>query len=238
MAAAAARAGSRWSPAGAASTRCLDRPHGGPLGPGDPHRRGELGLPAGPVEEHDQPAGDRLGDVPAEVLVHQGQGQVDPGGDPGAGPVLPVTDVDGVGVDLEAGVLGGQLSGRGPVRGDPSAVEQAGLGGDERSGAHRGHPPAPGRGSDDPRHQGRRRNGPFWPDPHRAAPGCRSPRWAGEGVRYRAPHRYPNARALRRPTPDRPSTPGNGWTPPLGWRRRRLRTAPRHRVTACPGTPR
>ena len=72
-----------------------------PFGPANPDRGGELGLAPGPVEEHDQPPGDQLGHVGAEVVLHQGQGQVDAGRHAGARPHGPVADVDRVGVDLD-----------------------------------------------------------------------------------------------------------------------------------------
>ena len=89
MAAAAARTGIRWSPPGAVSTRVctariVERSARGT------HTGGrELGLPSGAMEEHDEPAGNGLGHVDAEVLLDQCQCKVDAGGDPCAGPVLP-----------------------------------------------------------------------------------------------------------------------------------------------------
>ena len=71
--------------------------------------------------------GHGLGHLDPEVVLHEGEGQIDPGGDPGARPELPVPDVDRIGVDLDGGELGGQLLGAGPVGGDPSTVEQPGL---------------------------------------------------------------------------------------------------------------
>jgi len=53
----------------------LDGPDGRTLRPGHPDRRGELGLAARPVQEHDQPPGQRLGDVGAQVLGDHGQGR-------------------------------------------------------------------------------------------------------------------------------------------------------------------
>ena len=111
----------------------LHGPEGRAFGAGDPHRRRELGLPSGTVQEHDQPAGHGLGHVDAEVLLHQRQREVDAGGDPRARPVLPVADVDGIGVDGESRVLRRQLAGAGPVRGHPSPLEQSGCGAQERS---------------------------------------------------------------------------------------------------------
>ena len=51
----------------------LHGPNGRALGARDPHRRRELRLPAGPVEEHHQPAGHGLGHVDTQVLLNQRQ---------------------------------------------------------------------------------------------------------------------------------------------------------------------
>ena len=42
-----------------------DRPHRGALGARHPHGRGKLGLATRPVQEHHQPAGNKLGDLGA-----------------------------------------------------------------------------------------------------------------------------------------------------------------------------
>ena len=54
----------------------------------------ELGLVAGPAQEHHQVPGDVQGRVPAEVVFHQGQREVDPGGDARRGGDVPVPDED------------------------------------------------------------------------------------------------------------------------------------------------
>ena len=161
----------------------LHGPDGRALGAGDPHRRGELGLPAGPVQEHDQPAGHGLGHVDAEVLLDQRQREVDAGGDPGARPVLAVADVDRVGVDGEAGVVLGQLAGAGPVGGDPPSVEEPGRGAEEGARADGGHAPAArGRPADEVEH-GLVARGRLGAGPARRAPGCRcAPSAAGRGA--------------------------------------------------------
>ena len=102
MAAAAARAGRRWSPPGAASTsvctaRMVERSACGT-------HTGEANWSAlRPVEEHHQPAGDGLGHIDAEVLLDQRQREVDAGGHPRTRPVLAVADVDRIGVDGDPG---------------------------------------------------------------------------------------------------------------------------------------
>ena len=118
----------------------LGVPHRRAHGPADPDRSGELGLPTGSVEEHHQPAGDELRDIGAEVVLHQGQGQVDARRDPGARPDGAVANVDRVGIHHHRGVVAGELRCPGPVRGDPPTVEDPGFGGQERPGAHGGHP--------------------------------------------------------------------------------------------------
>ena len=62
----------------------------------------------------------------AEVVLDQGQRQVDPGGDTGRGPHVAVADEDRVGVDGHRRVPRGQLGAPGPVGGRAAAVEQAG----------------------------------------------------------------------------------------------------------------
>ena len=103
--------------------------------PPAPHRRGELALVAGAAQEHHQPAGDRLGDVDAVVVLDERQRQVDAGGDAGRRPHVAVADPDRVGVDVDVRVLGGEPRGAGPVRRRPPAVEQAGGGEQERAAA-------------------------------------------------------------------------------------------------------
>ena len=99
MAAAAASAGKAVVATGRRLDEGLHGPDGRALGAGDPDRRGELGLSPRAVQEHDQPAGHRLGHLDPEVVLDEGQREVDAGRHPCAGPVLAVADVDGVGVD-------------------------------------------------------------------------------------------------------------------------------------------
>ena len=89
MAAAAARTGSRWSPPGAASTRFCTARTVERSARGTHTGEANWVWPPGPVEEHHQPAGDRLGHVDAEVLLDQRQRQVDAGGDPALDQYLP-----------------------------------------------------------------------------------------------------------------------------------------------------
>jgi hypothetical protein len=82
--------------------------------------------------------------VPAQVVLDQGQRQVDPGGDPGGGGDVPVGDEDRVRVDGDLGEPGRERGAVGPVGGDPAPVEQARLGQQERAGADRDQPPGAG----------------------------------------------------------------------------------------------
>ena len=60
----------------------------------------ELGLPAGaPGKNHHRP-GDGERNFPAEIFFHQGQGQIDPRGDPARSVDIPVASEDEVGIDL------------------------------------------------------------------------------------------------------------------------------------------
>jgi hypothetical protein len=90
MAAAAARAGSAMITTGADSTnvctaRTVERSARG-THTGDAN----WVCPPGAVQEHHQPAGHGLCHLDTEVVLHEGQGQVDAGRDAGAGPELPV----------------------------------------------------------------------------------------------------------------------------------------------------
>jgi hypothetical protein len=63
-----------------------------------PDRRGlalaaELQLPAWPLEEHDELTRDTHGDVAAEILLDQGEGQIEPGRHARRAD-LPVTDME------------------------------------------------------------------------------------------------------------------------------------------------
>ena len=122
------------------------------LGPADrlvvrpvaPDRRGELALRAGPAQEHDEPAGARLGDVDTVVVLDEGERDVDAGGHAGRRPHVAVAGPDRVGVDVDVGVLGGEALGAGPVGRRPPAVEQAGGGEQERAAADADDAPGAG----------------------------------------------------------------------------------------------
>ena len=131
----------------------LHRADGRALGAGHPDRRGELGLAPRAVQEHHQPTGHRLGHVNAQVLLDQRQREVDPRRDPGARPVLPVADVDRVGVDRQRGIGRTELVGAGPVGGDAPSVEQARRRTEEGARAHRRDPAAAWGGVADPADQ-------------------------------------------------------------------------------------
>jgi hypothetical protein len=100
--------------------RLAPRGLGGQLG-------AELGLVAGPAQEHHQVPGDGEGGLPAEVLLDQGERQVDAGGDARGRGDVAVTDEDGIGVDVDGRVVAGQGVAVGPVRGGAAAVEQSGV---------------------------------------------------------------------------------------------------------------
>ncbi|GAA3037694.1 hypothetical protein GCM10020000_14600 [Streptomyces olivoverticillatus] len=110
--------------------------------------RGELGaelpLVAGAAQEHHQAPGDGERGLAAEVLLHQGEREVDARGDPGRGGDPAVPHEDGFGVHPQRGIpLGEGLAVR-PVGGDAAAVEQAGRGEREGAGAHGDQPPGAG----------------------------------------------------------------------------------------------
>jgi len=88
-----------------------------------PGRRGELALPTRTTHEHQQLAGDLLGELGPVVGLDEGERQVDPGGHPARGPDAALPQVDRVGVHGDGGVLAGQRRGRAPVRGRGEPVE-------------------------------------------------------------------------------------------------------------------
>ena len=97
----------------------------------------ELGLVSRAAQEHHQVPGDIERRVPAEIVFHQGQREVDPGGDPRRGGDVPVPDEDRVRLDAYRRVLRGQRAAVGPVGRHPPPVEQPGLGEQEGARAHR-----------------------------------------------------------------------------------------------------
>ncbi|HEY5842483.1 MAG TPA: hypothetical protein VIU87_13640 [Mycobacterium sp.] len=75
----------------------LRRPDRGSSRGRRPHRRGELALPAGSADEHEQVAGDLLGQCGPVVRFRERERDVDAGGDAARGPDPALRDVDGVG---------------------------------------------------------------------------------------------------------------------------------------------
>ncbi len=108
-----------------------------PLGAWHPHRSRELRLATGAPQVQHQPAGHRLCDVGAVVVLDERERQVDARGDTGRRPrLVRAADEDRLGIDCDRGEFARHLSGERPVRGRDATVEQAGLGGDERASAH------------------------------------------------------------------------------------------------------
>ena len=105
-----------------------------------------LRLPAVAVRRDDVPARDRGRRVGAAVPADDVQAEVEAGGQPGGREDVAVVDVEDVGVDLDRRELPRELVGEGPVRRRAPAVEQAGVGEDERARADRHHARAPGVG--------------------------------------------------------------------------------------------
>ncbi|GAA3075889.1 hypothetical protein GCM10020254_19750 [Streptomyces goshikiensis] len=100
----------------------------------------ELGLVARSAQEDHQVPGDQQRHVPSVVLLHQREREVDPGRDPGRGRDPAVPYVDRVRLDGHGRVVPGHQRARIPVGGGPAAVQQPGLGEQERAGAHRHQP--------------------------------------------------------------------------------------------------
>ena len=97
----------------------------------------ELRLPPGTVGRHDHPPGGVRGGAGTELLTHQVQRGVQPGGGAGPGHDRAVLDVEDVLVDEGAGEPLGQEVHVTPVGGAAPAVEESGLAQHEGSGAVR-----------------------------------------------------------------------------------------------------
>ncbi len=150
IAAAAARAGRRWSPPGAASTRSCTARTVERSARGTHTGEANCVCPPGRCRNMTSQRAIGLRDVDAEVVLDHGQGEVDARGDARARPDLPVADVDGIGVDGEVRVRLAQLLRPGPVRRHPAPAEQSRRGAEERARAHRGDAPTARRGGADP----------------------------------------------------------------------------------------
>lgn len=101
----------------------------------------ELALPAGALQVHHQLPGHPHRGLAAEILRDQREGQIQAGGEPGAGPHVTVADEDRVGVHRDRRMFGGELAGGRPVCGGTFAVQQTGVREDVRADAYRGHSP-------------------------------------------------------------------------------------------------
>ena len=100
-------------------------------------RCAELRLPAGPLEEHDEPACDEEGETTAMVLLDQREGEIDGRGDAGRTEYRTVPNEDAIGLDRDVGIGSGQPRGILPVRGGASSGEQPGMGQQEGAGTSR-----------------------------------------------------------------------------------------------------
>jgi hypothetical protein len=85
-------------------------------------------------------AGDIAGHSRAEVGLHPGQRQVDAGRDTGRGEDRAILHPAGLGDHAQLGMAAGQLAAKLAVGGDLLAVQQAGLGEQERADADRAQP--------------------------------------------------------------------------------------------------
>lgn len=100
----------------------------------------ELGLVPRPAQEDDQMAGDGERGVAPQVLLHEREGEIDPGGDTGRRHHPAVANVDGPGVDLDGRVVAGEPVAVLPVGGRAQTVQETRGGEQERSRAD-GHQP-------------------------------------------------------------------------------------------------
>ena len=102
----------------------------------------ELGLATVAVRRHDHAPGDGVGDVGAVVVAHDVEAQVDGGGGAGRGHHVAVDDVEDVRLHADRREPLGEQVGVHPVGGGPAAVEQAGVGEQERAAAEAEDPGA------------------------------------------------------------------------------------------------
>lgn len=113
-----------------------------------------LGLASGADEEHDELAGDGEGCSVAVVFFDESEGEVDAGGDAGGGVDAAIAEIDGVGLDVDGGEFAGEAVAEVPVGDGLAAVEEAGGGEREGSGADGGDAAGAGGGGGDPRDVG------------------------------------------------------------------------------------
>ncbi len=118
----------------------LDLPQRSALGELGGQLRAELRLVAGAAEEHHQVPGDLQRGVPAQVLLDQGEREVDPRSDPGRGGDGPVTDEDRLGVHRGLREPPRERVAVRPVGDDPPSGQQPRLGEQEGPGADRDDP--------------------------------------------------------------------------------------------------
>jgi hypothetical protein len=87
--------------------------------------RTELGLAARPLEEHHQISRDGQRHVPAEVLFHQSQCEVDAGGHARGGSNRAVTHENWIGFDVHGGEASRQVITERPVRGRAASIKHS-----------------------------------------------------------------------------------------------------------------
>ena len=112
-----------------------------------------LSLAAGADEEHDELTGDFERYLVAMVFFDERKGEVNTGGDAGGGVGGAVAEVDGVGLDVDERKLAGEAVAEVPMSDGLFAVEKAGGGEDEGSGADGGDAAGALRGGVGPREE-------------------------------------------------------------------------------------
>ncbi len=98
----------------------------------------ELRLAALPPVIDDELARRRTCEREAEILLDQGEGEIDAGADPRRGPDRAVSRVDAIADHLDAGIASLQRGGVAPMGGGDAPVEQTRGGEDEGAGADAG----------------------------------------------------------------------------------------------------
>lgn len=120
-----------------------------PDGSADP-TTAELHLAAATLEEHDEMGRDPTRELGAEILLHKSQREIEPGRDPGRRPQRAVEQADRIRLNDGFGISLGQSFRHGPVRRDPTAVQQARLAEEKGSTADRAVAPGVNRDPSEP----------------------------------------------------------------------------------------
>jgi hypothetical protein len=105
----------------------------------------ELRLATRPLEEQDHPLRDLQRHPATDVLLHEGQDEIEAGRGASGRVDAAIVNVDGIALDGDSGKPPRELVAIHPVRGGAPALEEPRLGQHEGPGAEPDHPASPGR---------------------------------------------------------------------------------------------